>query len=304
MPLGLHWKQRSKLLAKHPKRRRRTQRNPFPKRKELSPVGKACVSALYGAVFVSLVSYGYLFSYSFLTTCDHFDVTEIDITGNHRISDREIKDMAQIHIGKNVLSLNMAKVRKRLMADPWIVEAEVSRELPDKMHIRIRENEPLAVLDLGRKFLINLDGEIFKEWRPKDPADLPLVTGLLFSDINVSGKPRSKIFNAVMELLHVGRDPSCVLGNDMIKVIEVDREMGLTVHAPGYEAGRIGAIKLGYNNYQGKYERLKNVVYYLKKNRFNEFFETIDLNNIDRIVLNPIETDFGAAHVAGKRSDL
>lgn len=292
------------MLAKHPKRRRRIQRNPAPVRKELSPVGRACISALSSAIFIILASYICLFSYDFLIHCDHFRITDIYITGNDRISSQEIKDMAQVHTGKNVLSLNMAKIRKHLVASPWIVDAEVSRELPDKMHIDIQENKPLAVLDLGRKFLINRNGEIFKEWRPEDSVSLPLVTGLAFSDINVSGKPRSKIFNAVMDLLHLGSAPGSVLGNDMIKVIEVDREMGLTVYAPGYESGRIGAIRLGYNNYQDKYDRLKNVIYYLKKNRLNEYFEMIDLNNVDRIVVNPVETDFSAAGIGGKRSDL
>ena len=33
-------------------------------------------------------------------------------------------------------------------------------------------------MDIGKRFLLNVQGEIFKEWEPGDPAGLPVVSGL------------------------------------------------------------------------------------------------------------------------------
>ena len=174
-------------------------------------------------------------------------------------------------------------VRKRLLAHSWIAEAEVSRELPSGINIRIKEYEPLAILDLGRKFVINTQGEIFKEMAASDPDHLPVINGLEFSDINVHGQPRSIPYNAVMKVLELGKKSESVIPYKLIKRIHVDREIGLTIYA----FDRVKEIKIGYSDYASKYAKLKNVLLYLKKRHDFSHLESIDLNNIDRVVVNP-----------------
>ena len=108
-----------------------------------------------------LISSAFIFSHDFLTQCDYFNAESLNVTGAHRISDRQVVKQAQISGGMNILSVNLETARERLLANPWIAEAEVSRELPDGIRIPITEHQPLAVLDLGRKYLINVKGEIF-----------------------------------------------------------------------------------------------------------------------------------------------
>jgi len=177
--------------------------------------------------------------------------------------------------------------RKRLLAHSWIAKAEVSRDLPSEIYIRIKEQKPLAILDLGRKFLINTSGEIFKEMALSDPDQLPIVSGLEFSDINLRDKPRSIPFKAVMNVLELGQKSNSVLPYKLIKRIQVDREMGLTIYA--FE--RIKLIKIGYNDYPNKYARLKNILTHLKKRRGFSHLESIDLNNLNRIVVHPAKRE-------------
>jgi hypothetical protein len=59
--------------------------------------------------------------------------------------------------------------------------------------------------------------------------------------------------------------------------------MGLTIY--GFD--RIKAIKIGYDDYPNKYEMLKNVLFYLEKDENFSQLEYIDLNNLNRIVVNP-----------------
>ena len=231
-------------------------------------------------VFVSLF---FVFSYDFLTQCDYFKAQGLMVIGTHRLTQKQVLQQANITNGVNIFSVNLSNVRKRLLAHSWIENAEVRRELPSGINIRIKEQKPLAVLDLGRKFIINTHGEIFKEMDKADHCNLPMISGLEFSDINVKGELRSIPFDAVMKILRLGQKPESVLPYSLIKIIHVDREMGLTIYAFDH----IREIKIGYDNYPDKYAMLKDVLFYLKKNGGFSRLESIDLNNLNRIVVNP-----------------
>lgn len=239
------------------------------------------ILALAAMPAISLIC---IFGYDCLTQCDYFRAETIAVEGNQILSEEEVIKETLIKPGDNILSINLSKVRKQLMANTWIAEAEVVRKIPSGIIVRIKEHNPLAVLDLGKEFLLNANGDIFKEKATTDPKSLPLVKGLKFSDLSLSGAKRSPSFDAVMTVLKLGRKPESILPNNSITLINVDREIGLTVFA--FDK----TIKLGYNNYLDKYERLEKVFYHVKNGQDFSDFETVDLNNLSRIVICPAAT--------------
>jgi len=268
--------------------RKRTRKNYYKNsaaRRRYEIITRVIFSVKTAAVgtFLLLVSFLFMFTYDFVTQCDYFKAEGLTVTGAHRLTEEQVLQQSQINKGINILSVNLSRVRKRLLAHSWIEEAEVSRELPTGISIRIKEQRPLAILDLGRRFIINAHGELFKEMDASDLCRLPVISGLEFSDINVRGESRSVPFDAVMKILALGKKPESVLPCRLIKRIRVDREMGLTIYA----FDRIKAIKIGYDDYPNKYEMLRNVLFYLKKNGSFSQLESIDLNNLNRIVVNP-----------------
>jgi len=241
-----------------------------------------------GAVALSLL---FVFCYSLLTQSAFFEASQVTIDGQHRLSQQVVLEQACLRPGTNIFSVNLTTTRKRLLAHPWIAEAEVGREIPSGIQIRIKEHEPLAVLDLGRKFIMNSHGQIFKEWRPTDLQGLPLVTGLDYVDIDPQGYATSAPFKAIMKILKLGRQTDSVLPNARINKIAVDREIGITIYA--FDNNK--AIKLGYEDFPTKYGRLKNVLGYLKSRPHDSDFDSIDLVNLDRIVINPARSEPSAA---------
>lgn len=244
----------------------------------------SCLKIMVAVSLMMAMSIVFIFGYDLLTQCDYFSANSIIVKGTNRLSQNQIIKHAGIDQGINIFSVNLFATRKRLLAHPWVEDAEVRRELPDGINIKIKEHKPLAIIDLGRKFLINDHGEIFKELAASDPCNLPIIIGLEFSDLDVPGKFGNISFNAVMDVLHLGREPGSIIPNRLLKIIRVDREIGITLYA----FNGIKAIKLGYNNYPNKYERLKNVLFYMEKGHVFSDFDTIDLNNLDHIVVNPV----------------
>ena len=231
------------------------------------------------------VSAAFIFGYDVLTQSDYFNIKQIDIQGAHRLSKQEISDHAHLKKGINIFSINLPLAEKRLLNHPWISEAEIDLKPPGSIHIKVKEHQPLAFIHLDRMYVINQDGVIFKEKSIVDLLRLPVIRGLNFSDIYISGKSRSRPFQAIMDVLSMGGQLGTTLPNDKIDEIHVDREMGITLYASKSQM----AIKLGYSAYPRKYARLKKVLSHLNKR--NEYGEVrfIDLNNEKRIVMKPIK---------------
>ena len=254
-----------------------------------------------GVAALLITSVLFVFVHDVITQCDYFKALSFKIAGAQRLSQNQIIEAARVQKGMNVLDVNLAMARKRLLAHPWIADAEIRREIPAGLHIKIQEHSPLAIIDLGRKFLLNENGRVFKEWTDRDPANLPLVSGLALSDIRVHGKtaaqpslngmdpsqlehPQNDPFEAVMQVLRLGRQTRSILSNRNIRQIKVDREIGITLVA----FKQMKTILLGYYNYPLKFNMLKDILSHGKHRRSFPEFDRIDLNNVNRIVVNPV----------------
>ena len=242
------------------------------------------------AAVVAVMSLMFIFSYDFLTQHPYFAARDLRVSGARRLSVSQVLDEVGINRQTNIFSVNLTLARKKLLANSWVKEAALSRKLPNTIHIDIVEHRPLAILDLGRRFLIDNDGNIFKEWSPSDPAELPLISGLEFSDLQIAGEPSSPSFQAVMTVLQMGRETENILSNRFIKKIQVDREIGLTLFA--FDKNK--TIRLGYHNYQDKYKILQTVMSQLNRQFEQTDFESIDLNNPNRIVVHPVKIEMPA----------
>jgi len=256
---------------------------------------------IVGVAALLLTSVIFVFVYDVITQCDYFRAKSLKIEGMQRLSRNQIIEAARVKKGMNVLDVNLAMARKRLLAQPWIADAEIRREIPAGLYIKVQEHSPLAIIDLGRKFLLDENGRVFKEWTDTDPANLPLISGLAPSDIRIHGKtaaqpsqksadpsqldhPQNDPFEAVMQVLRLGRQTRGILSNFNIRQIKVDREIGITLVA----FKQMKTIALGYYNYPLKFRMLQDILSYGSHRRSFPEFDRIDLNNVNRIVVNPV----------------
>ncbi|MEE8399925.1 MAG: FtsQ-type POTRA domain-containing protein, partial [Desulfobacterales bacterium] len=151
--------------------RKRVRKNSFkePKQKRRAKISWQILVGLklsVAAVSILLLSSTFILGYDFLTQLDYFKTDRIEVEGIKQLTREAVIDQAQITRGVNILSINLATTRKRLLAHPLIAEAGVRRAFPSRIRLSIREHEPLAILDLGRQFLINTQGNVYKENSP------------------------------------------------------------------------------------------------------------------------------------------
>jgi cell division protein FtsQ len=265
-------------------------KNRFKKKK---PAGKSAMTLnqgiriLFKSTFLALMVVGlslmFIFIHDVLTQCDYFRAEKITVEGGKRLTPDQILKTADIAEGVNLVSLNLKMIRKRLLAHPWIAEADIRRTFPGSIAIRISEQEPIAVLDFGKQFLINSSGVIFKEAQASEMIGMPVMSGIDYSDWKIPGNPGTEVFVSVLEILNIGRSATTVLPNKLIKNINVDREIGLTLETDG----PVRTIQLGYGGYRKKYSRLEKILSYVEQDEEIEFIEALDLRNPDHIVARP-----------------
>lgn len=251
---------------------------------------------LRGIFFLGIVSIFFICAYHLLTHCAYFRIDRIAVSGNERISRKEILAYAGIRKGVNLLSLNLFLSQKRLRTNPWIARCRIVPLFPRNVRIEITEHRPLAVFDMGESFIVNQQGRIFKRAEKGETDSLPRVSGLKFSDISDTAEAETAApFRAVMEVLLSGQTEDSILPNPQIREIRLDRETGISLLlSQNYRPCAVEEIRLGYHHFPRKYKKLRKLFAYMKKHSDMHKIRSIDLNHPDRIAVNPGRTEVPA----------
>jgi cell division protein FtsQ len=225
----------------------------------------------------------FVLTYATITTSDYFNAKIVDVRGNHRISRPEILAQAGFEAGDNILALNLRLIRKRLISHPWINTAQVSRQIPHTIIIRVEEHHPLAALDLGQRLLINEHGRIFKEYTAGDPDHLPVITGIDYTDLSLENQPITEPMETIIHVLQLSRKGESVLPYNGIARLHVDKETGVTLTMREKER----LIKLGFGQFAKKNQKIRQLLEYLENKPQWQDICALDAHNPDRIVVTP-----------------
>ena len=108
-------------------------------------------------------------------------VSRITIHGNQRLTRGEVEALVDGLRGQNLLRVDFALYRRRLMDSPWVADVRLARVLPSTVDLQITERVPMAVARVGAQlFLVDNTGVIIDEFGPQyQEFDLPIVDGLV-----------------------------------------------------------------------------------------------------------------------------
>jgi cell division protein FtsQ len=268
-------------LGKKPARKNRYKKS--VKQRQRKWTGRLAAGIKLMSLIAVLLAASALFmvGYAAVTQSEYFRARTISVNGYSRLSQETVLAQAQLSPGDNLLAVNLRLVRKRLLAHPWIAEACVSREIPETIHIYIEEHACMAIVDLGRRFLLNGNGKIFKEYEAKDPSELPVVTGITYSDISLGDDAQGPAMTHVLDVLRISRIKGSIIPYKEIREVHWDPEMGISLTI--WDDKR--TIKLGVGRFEVKYSRMEQLLPRLKQNPDWRNFSMLDLNNPNRVVM-------------------
>lgn len=136
-------------------------------------------------LLIALVALGFGFVYGmealgslFFSKNPRFTIKQIDVRSTGRLQPENLREYARVSEGQNLFALNLAQVRANLEGVPLIRHAEVKRDLPDKLVIRVTERSALARMADGANgfaMLVDRDGYVLG---PARLSSFPLITGI------------------------------------------------------------------------------------------------------------------------------
>jgi cell division protein FtsQ len=175
--------------------------------------------------------------YSRVMASEKLRVARVEVSGERFLSAGEVREMLGPAVGENILSLNLAELKARLRASPWVADAMVKRTLPDTLQVEIRERQPLALAELDRLYLMDGDGALIDIYGPRTASfDLPIVRGLAGADGEARRERAARAGALLRDLGELGAEISEVSVDDSGDLRAVLRGQGevLRLGSPPY----------------------------------------------------------------------
>ena len=107
-----------------------------------------------------------------------FVVRDVTVEGREWTPPDDLRAALNVQRGDALASFSPKAAKQRLEAIGWVREADVTRQLPDAIHIRITERRPFALWQRdGVMTVVDRDGVVLTDQMIGRFANLPLVVG-------------------------------------------------------------------------------------------------------------------------------
>lgn len=147
-----------------------------------------------------------MWAYDRVAASPVFQLHDIQVAGNARISSAEIEKVVHQNLSSTLLTTNLRTLQQQLQSFTWVKNAQITRILPDTLRIHIEERKPIVLVRFeAQKPPVWLDDEgvVLGEYDNTLDKDLPpLVFG--FSKENneiaqVENKERVALYKRLMQ---------------------------------------------------------------------------------------------------------
>lgn len=107
---------------------------------------------------------------------DRWPLKKLRLSGEFtQVSDQQLREAVMVEAGIGFFAVDLDRLRDRVEALPWVARAEVRKQWPDTLMIRVVERQ--AVARWGTDRLLSADGEIFVAPQEALPENLPWLDG-------------------------------------------------------------------------------------------------------------------------------
>lgn len=89
---------------------------------------------------------------TWVLTAPLFGLRDVQVSGAignaaaRRVSKESVRQALMPFQGRNLVRLSLAEAAARVERNPWIASVEMAKELPDRLHVKVAERRPVALL--------------------------------------------------------------------------------------------------------------------------------------------------------------
>ena len=176
-----------------------------------------------------------------LRSSDVFAVRQINATVTLCVSEQEVAEATASAMGVSLLKLSTDDLEEELRGLPYVRSAQVYREFPNTLEVRLVEYEPVARLQGEGEgvWLVSEDGRVLEKAKATRGVNLPLVVPASGTDYTVGEQVSRAILGAlpVLVLLH---EEGAVADLPKVRHIAVSAAGALVLQLDGGAEVRLG----------------------------------------------------------------
>ncbi len=227
-----------------------------PKRRKSGPkltgAGQTVVRSIMLLLMLSLVAVlglGLLYGYRFITSTTYFELEEIHVTGNNRLTYGDILGVGDVALGLNCLEMNVGEVEEKLSHNPWIESVAVRREFPDTLRIAIVEKVPQFWIRQGNGlYFADARGKVIAPMHPGEMASLPVLS--VANEIT----DKQGVLTGILKKISEHQTPFTQAQTAWIKLTSAHE---LEIYLDGHDNGKGLTVKLSMDRWELQLERIK-----------------------------------------------
>lgn len=113
-----------------------------------------------------------------------FNLAEIQVNNNEKISTDTIISLSNLTIGENIYKTSISKIKSSIKQNAYVESVEVKRKLPNKIQLSVKERKTTYNLEYGNSFVyINNQGYILEI--SQDKLEVPIIEGYTTNGENI-----------------------------------------------------------------------------------------------------------------------
>ncbi len=105
-----------------------------------------------------------------------FNILEIKVVGNQKITSEKIINMSGIVVNENAFKIDIKQAIANILQEPYIEKVEIKRVLPSTIEIQVKERQATFMLEFANGYVyINNQGYMLEISEEK--LEIPIITG-------------------------------------------------------------------------------------------------------------------------------
>jgi len=158
---------------------------------------------------------------TFFLMSPFFNIKEITIEGENRISAKQIENLSGLNIGQNIFNFSKIRVKENIKTNPYISTVEINRSLPNKISIKVTERIATFMIEIGGAY-VYLDNQGYALELSNEKLELPIITSLNIDEVTF--RPGDRLNNEdLIKLEQVITIVTAMKSNELYdKLISID----------------------------------------------------------------------------------
>lgn len=234
-------------------------------------LNQSLINYLYGLLAGSIILMSFILVFT-LNLHGYLTIQYIKIEGNYRVSGTEILKRTNLTKGESSLLFFDSDLERKIEKSPWIIDANITKILPNSVSIEVKEAEIFCMIKQGEKSLkyITDSGIILDDANIDFGLDFPVITSENILE--------PELLEYALSILKISKYDS-VLNFEHISELNVSSIYGITVVTTEGVNVFFGLRE----NLQERWNRLKRTFLFSQNSNIKQ--EYIDLSLKDKVVV-------------------